>query len=388
MPVIQPRNTHIQPRNTQTVDTARSMLSAITPMAQQQYNNALKVNGIQALIYSKMYAGRVCSCSNPLDVSQSAPVLDEQGNASQEHIHSLLTGSNVSIKRYGQRSSNTADRSTLLPNAHIDIEQHIITTDLADPVGETVYDDAPPIDEIPLGAGYAGRCAVCCGTGFVGGFQPHNGTLYTVDATFPTVFYKATRNQTVFPNTIDFLVDDASIEFSLILTKAAKGGVVRVFDGDTEVDGYNLLRWKNSAWVAFNPLDTSNYDGLEHKFKLTGPAGSITHLQLYIQQSAFELIEYPKLTLTGDLSVIEGIDAVSLNLGPTVASIQPWDIVVDLTYGKLWLITNSNPFNDANLRLHGWDCQARLVQPIEVFTTLYQPRLNLHRPSVVFNRRY
>jgi len=390
MPIASHHNTQILARNTQTVDAALATLAAITPIAQQQYDNALKINGIPTVVYTRLTSGVRCTCSDSHDASKSAPIFDEDGNATQDHIQSILTGTKVSIKRYGTRTSkDPAGSDTLIDGAHISFDKHVLTTRLDDPVGETVVGDDEFIDEVGLGAGFAGRCGVCFGTGWVGGFTPQHANRQVIDSTYPTTKYNATLNQDVYPHTME-IFEGGYLEFSLILIKGAHSvECIRLFDNDVEIPStqWSLTVDGGSGWQPLTFDTLLNYcTGSPVKVRLTF-VGTLTHLEIQLALSKLPNVEYPRLNATADRSVLEGIDPVSLNVGPTVPKVSADDVMVDTVYGKLWLVTASNWFNDARLNQHGYDVSARLIQTPEIFNLLYRPITDISKPPVIFNRK-
>jgi hypothetical protein len=393
MPARFSSNRKIQPRNTRIVDSAIDGIAATIPLAQEQVTNALEVNGIEAMIYNRLNNGRMCSCSLGTKTKNASP-LDEEGNASPEHIHSLLQGQefSVSINRYGARNTDkpSAPNEVVGKPPTLDMrEQERFSDDDAE-ANELVDDLTPFQTENVLGGVSGSVCAVCYGSGFIGGFNLVNGARIVVDADYPDATYvKASSNHAAFPHEVDLV--NGEFQFSLTHPASALSlDSCMVFHGFEPAENLTLLVMhpiNSGTWVEFDPANYQTYaDGKRRQFKVAG-TGVFTHVVFQfnlIQTPVF--IEYPKLSLTGDLTNLEGIDSVSLNVSPVVTDLDVWDIVFDSTYNKLWRITNVNPFKDRNRRNLGWDCNARLVQAYEPFANLPRREAKL-RKAVAFNRR-
>ena len=384
MSIAQHFNTQVQAKNTHSVDNAKKQLAAITPIAQQQYENALKVNGVDAIIYARLHSGRVCTCSQGKQITES-PVFDDAGNASQLHIQAMLTGTEVKIKRYGSRESNGVDVTA--QNIDVPIFHNNPTNDLDDPVDQNVIDGELDL-EFPLGAGHAGLCGVCFGTGFVGGYAPLNHNRQVVDSTSPNlVLSGVSRCPDEFPTRFEWLDPKGFIETNLLIPFNSSVVRISLYNNTDEISAANYILkvWDGADWVV-SDLTTYN-TGIMCKVRIYSVAlTKITHMEVQTSLGIHTYIEYPRLSKTGDLSVLDAVDGVSINVGPTVSSVQTFDIIADVTYGKLWLVTSSNWFNDANLNIHGWDIQARLVQSYEAMSNLYVPK-PIGSKTVRFNPR-
>lgn len=399
MPVIQPPRRNLHPRNQRAVEIAQNTIQRVAPLAQEQYNNALRVNGYDAIIYNRLHSGRKCSCS--LLEKFSPTVLDTDGNATQEHIHTLLTGSKFGIRDYNTKTSNnpnvfsfdetSADLSTP--------QDETLETISVDPDPRTTTVEGGPDDfqlEQDLGNDMAGKCNICYGNSFVGGYSVFNGIRIVLDTTFfslpDTSIPHAALNetaliQTEMPNKFEVL-DSGYVIFQTVLPKnlVSLDGL-RIWDNFTQITG--RLEIKYPADVNFVTLNANNVlnfaTGTTVQIKVS-KVRYFTHVELQFNASRVVThIEYPRLTKTGDLSVLEAIDGVSLVVGPLVTNIQPWDVIVDNVFRKIWRVTSSNWFNDRNMNIHGWDIQARLVQEYELQHNMLSRR-SQQKITTNFNR--
>jgi len=389
MPVRIPSNRNLGPRNRRTVTVAQNAIKRVAPMAQEQYDNAIQVNGYECLIYQRLENGRKCSCSKAAKVLPT--VLDEEGNATQEHINSLLTGQAFGIDEYGSQPNNkTTGNSYTSPAPNEDdfpiLEEKStnrnITPDDVNAVELEQFNDDDFILEQDAAMGSMGRCGVCFSSSYVGGYNLFNGIRLVYDTTYfdsnqkgTSKTYKATINKSQAPNTFEINDIDGYVEFDIVIPKnVIDVHFIRVFN-NFDVIPQALIQIKNSSMSDFIDLNTSNVfsfaTGLPCSIRISKLA-VFTHVELQFAATYEDTkIEYPRITKTGDVSVIEGIDSVTLVASPKVTDLKPWDIIADGVFGKLWRVTNANLFNDNHLNNHGWDIQARLVQSYEVQSYLF-----------------
>lgn len=382
MPIVQPPKRNLHPRNQKSVQIAQNTIQRVAPLAQEQYNNALKVNGYDAIVYNRLFNGRKCSCSKSAKVSPT--ILDQDGNATQEHINSVLTGTGFGIRDYNvQRSDNPAVFSFDQTQADLSVianeTTNTILSDAANPRVTTVIDEANDYDLEPeLGTDMAGKCGVCYGNSFVGGYNVFNGNRIVLDTTYfsqpdAKIPYSSTRDATILssenPNKFE-LGDSGYVIFQTVIPRNTLSlDSLRVFDNFEELRRTRLeIKFPaDNAFLTLTPQNIINFaTGLPVQLKVSG-VDRFTHIEMQFNASnEITYIEYPRLTKTGDLSVLEAIDGVSLVVGPLVPSVQPWDIIVDNVFRKAWRVTSSNWFNDRTMNMHGWDIQAKLVQEYEL----------------------
>lgn len=401
MPIVQPPKRNLGPKNRRTVEVAQNTIQRVAPLAQEQYNNALRVNGYDAIIYNRLFNGRKCSCSKAAKVSPT--VLDDDGNATQEHINTMLTGTRFGIKDYNVGTSEnpnvfsfdqTQANTEVLQNENV----NTMLPDLANPrVTTVIAEEDDYMLEPDLGSDMAGKCGVCYGNSYVGGYNVFNGSRTVLDTTFFTqpdlkIPYASSSDASILntecPNKFE-LGDSGYIVFQTIIPKNTIAlDSMRVFDNFQEVRRVRLeIKHPNDvSFVTLSPMNILNFaTGLPVQLKVSG-VSCFTHVELQFNLSeVIAYVEYPRLTKTGDLSVLDAIDGVSLVVGPLVPSVQPWDVIVDNVFKRAWRVTSSNWFNDRTMNIHGWDIQARLVQEYELQFNL--PRRNSQKKVTTnFNR--
>ncbi len=394
------------PRNNRAAEVAKTRLTAITPLAQKEIMNSLGVNAFPSLIYKKLNpgAGRVCTCSKALDVSPAAPLFDEQGNASQEHIQSLLQGKEFSIQDYGREpltgdviGPNGSPVKTLQDPNQLIRNPGIETSDPSDPLATEITNSDDFVAEVNPGAYENGSCSICYGTGVVGGFQVYGGQRIIIDSTFNNLeFFHANVDQSEAPNIISFFAPDSYVGFNLTLPYGAVVQSVRAWKGRTPVAVWVQI-YVNGSWLPFDQTVAAQYmDGLPHQMRLISPSSEevrLSHMEIQLYQVDLVPVEFPHLSRTGDLSVLDPIQDVSLYIPPVVPYLYPGDLVADSVYGKLWRLKTVQYNKDSQMRNMAYDCEARLVQDYEYINDLLipqgittaqvtlEPRLSVQNPS-------
>ena len=394
------------PRNSRVAEVAKTRLAAITPLAQQEIMNSMGVNSFPSLVYKKLVpgAGHVCTCSKQLDVSPGSPLFDADGNASQEHITSLLEGGEFGINDYGrspttgkQIGPNGSPVTTLQDPATLERNPTLTTTEPDDPLATQVVNEDDFVGEVNQGAYENGSCSICYGTGVVGGFQLYGGQRIIIDSTMPGLqLFHATVDQTQAPHQISLLAADAYAAFSMSLPFGATVQTVRVWNGRKQVPVWVQIN-VNGTWQPFDQTVAAQYmDGLPHQLRLTSMISqeiTFTHAEIQLYQVGMIPIEFPHLSRTGDLSILDPVQDVSVYIPPTIPFLYPGDLIADSVYGRLWRLKTVQYNKDASMRNMAFECEARLVQDYEYLSDLWvptgittaqvtlEPRLNVQNPS-------
>lgn len=375
------------PRNNRAAEVAKTRLAAITPLAQQEITNSIGVNGFPSMIYKKLVpgSGHVCSCSKSINASPSAPMFDEAGNATQEHIASLLEGSQFGIMDYARQPTQAnqsaplggpettlTDPATLLRNPNLQ------TSDPSDPVATDIVPESDEGSfEVNPGAYENGSCSVCYGTGVVGGFQLYGGQRIVIENSFSGLtLNNVTLDQTEAPHQLIFYAADAAMNFNLVLPYGAILQRAQAFLGRERAPVWLQIQ-TSSGWQPFDFTTAAQYmDGLPHSLRAVSGVTQevrITHIEIQLYQIGMIPIEFPHLSRTGDLSILDPVQDVQLYIPPSVPYLYPGDIVADAVYGKLWRLKTTQYNKDSSMRNMAFECEARFIQPYEYLSDLWVP---------------
>lgn len=393
------------PRNNRAVAVAQHRLTQITPLAQKEWLNSIAVNGWPSVIYNRLTAGRTCSCSVKIaNAPDQVEIFDERGNASQEHIHTLLTGGRFSIQDYGPINNKGNDPNpepVFLPNVIAasgagnrvasEANNDRVGFDVGDPLATLVEElvDAEASEANPDAYDNNG-CQVCYGTGFVGGFRILNGVRMVIDARFPTLtLVRSQVVQTETPFAIEFLGNDASAEWVLAVPKTLTWTTYKVWNNrDHSRARLELLdesgespQWVPATVVTMRQACT----GLPTRFRIVGQDGErFTHVELQGVTGKLIQVEFPTIQKGGTTNnILDGTQDVDLNFGANVPVLNPGDIVADSVLGLSWRIVSRGSQSDGQRRTVGWTASARVVQPFERIHNLPIPDAKQAQPAVL-----
>jgi len=253
-------------------------------------------------------------------------------------------------------------------------------------LGEAV--DLDSITKYDLGLlGYTDvSCPICFGSGFVGGYSPMGGMR--------KVFCFGTdQNDMVLPFDAEIqpiedipTVTTRSVEFWMTFpASAAFVDAFQLWNRTEAVPLPDQMAFEDTDLELSSPKDLLRYcDGKRHKltFQWENPV-TFTHMEIQFGLSGFDAnFELPKLSRSSDQSILENTDPFQVVLSPRVPFVQPLDVIVESTHGKVLEVKSVSGWNDRKRTILGWEVDVRPVQPQELFSML--PR---RLPEEVLNSR-
>lgn len=388
MPVVHSSNNSIIPSNTRAVDVARDALFNISSIQQRRYHNAFEVNGYDCIVYNKLRQGEVCSCQGRQKTFTS--LLKEDGKLPMEVMDKMLTGglefkinlnpTSRSKPSPDMRNSrgyaldtnpNTFTESKRVDgvsNDTYDVKSSKLSEGLADTiVPELLDEDADFDDNVSL---QDSPCAVCFGTGWIGGYSVLNGFRKVLSSTSAKEV-----DGTIEYNTTPFSFFAKSVAFAVVLPK-----------GFYSLDCFKV--WNNTKVASAAKISIDNIqfssllfkslsDGREHTIRIDfDELTYFTHLEIQSNLSShFSKIEFPKF----DLQKLESSDYtadVGIVASSQIPNLYPGDILAESFSNKLFMIASSSPLADSFRNYYGWDCNSRVIQGSEILNMLpRRPRL-------------
>lgn len=420
MPMVTRTLRQAQPKNRGVERIARSSLDNLMPLIQEQQNNAMAVNAYPVIFYSKKNTGIKCTCSivdpstatNPdgtpntgtLPSEPGVHVLNPDGSGTDAYISSMLNGAAISIDRYGSRNKEQNNPQRSLPHSPLYQSDDVINKSgsLNDPFADQVepfdtknlFDDdsLATLNENLLTGNAVEGCAVCMGTGFVGGYDPVNGLRIVLDAQAEEVMVNNfSISSEKHPNTFQVLADgipsggEQSVQYKITLPIGVIGvDCIRLWNNGTQItNGFRFEILVNSEWVeADEQTILSQCDGLDHSLRMVLIEGStideFTHLELQLDTGSNPLyVEWPRQSASQVLTLPdeENLDPVQVIISPYVPSVHIKDVIAEMKNGRPWLITTVTDFKDRELSVNGWDVSARLIQKTEWVYNLFVRRL-------------
>lgn len=390
-----PSNRKLHPQNSKVVDKAIDRIKTTAPIAQEKYWNAFRVNGYTCNVFNILGQGIKCTCSYKGTSGSIAPILDENGNAPDSFIQSMISGGlSYGIEEYGTEPTNPLKPNTKITqlDTHSTVPTNRVeNTNLDTPNMDFTIEDFTEEDLNPtLSNATSNKCGICFGSGYVGGFELCFGNRIVLDSTYKeTKQFGYTIDTVASPNVFEQMVEqDSYVEFTVTLpvsvfyisalnlkcnVESAYGIIEASLDGNT--------------YTEVSPSNLKNYC-VGYPIKLRVSECSIfTHLEIQLVLSdEVTYLEYPKMNKTGDISVLDDTGDVLIYVSPKIPLIKPKSIIVDNTLGKIWRVINVGDHKDRNINIHGWEVNARLVQSYELFTILPINKTSQRQKQTNLNR--
>ena len=403
-------NNRVLPNNARAADVAKSAVDRIIDVQNRKYQAAFQVQGYSGILYCALTHGTPCGCHS-INNGLKAPRLDTSGNAKPEDINQMLTGNrDFKIQVYGVKPTKidpNAPAGSLPSLWEVDEEADPLldpffgidskrgaagkpldyySNDKNDPRAATILPDGmgpngPVTQDISdlmsdFDASSFGitdvSCPMCFGTGFLGGFSVYNGWRHVLNYQHEGATFNGNTVST--EETVPYVNTDYAKFPSVLIPNHCVGvDALRVFANRVPV----------GASVFVDDIQLRNHnellkyaDGRPHDIVLQfGNKVNFTHLELQLNQSDKPaLFEFPKTTKGGQQNLLESMQNVNISLSPQIPRVFPKDILIDSTLNKVWQITSVNNWNDRKYRTLGWECDARTVQPAELYTLLPRRR--------------
>ena len=214
-------NRRLKAANTKAVPYAIKRIETTAAVAQQRLDNTLKVNGFPCIVYNRLSNGVKCTCTQGVKNSPITPILDVNGNASKAYIQELVQGSSFEITPYAETISDNAFSPVIydVDRYKTQKKEYAPTTIDNDPLG-TDLESELNIDNIEFNADMlmTGKCNICFGSGYVGGYSLHNGNRIVLDSTWA---YKIQNGYTVVQTDSPFSFEQLDplgyVEFNVVI---------------------------------------------------------------------------------------------------------------------------------------------------------------------------
>lgn len=392
MALILRNNRSLQPRNNGSVNIARSAIDQTLPRAIRQYENALSVNGFPIIYYRRRNTGLRCTCcggqtpTGPVpmtpDVLQpGVTVLDSEGAGTEDFLNSMLQGSVFSIDRYGSRNrmvdANGGDNpqrsvphSPLIQSKEIHNKSGDMDDPFVDQLEPTDTDDLfdTGIENNLAVATATTGCAVCLGTGWVGGYDPSNAMRVVYDTQAPWSG-SLLLDQTSAPDRW-LLQGDRTVSIKVLMPAGAVGlEAFRVWNNRDQISQVQAWLRTPNGTVLFD-RDVPNFcDGTYKHITLvfSEAVEAFTHLEIQFEMGLSPVYaEWSRLSYNENLQLPENMDTPNLVISPSLPHVSLYDLVTESVYRKIWKITSSNPAFDRERQVNGWEVTARLLQTYEL----------------------
>lgn len=384
MPTRFVTNNKVLPANSRVVDTAERAVTEIIPIQQRRYMNAFRVQGIEVLVYNLLVQGRPCSCQSA--GKQINGMLNEEGKASVSDINRIITGNTeFSVTPYSEGYDPALPEETSpwsTGNKYQGVWD-LVNKDPSNPFqhntegGPDVFGDDGPKQKIDLNEllgetdntmyGHSDTaCAICFGSGFVGGYSASHSFRHVIPA-----------NDVIVENgTLDMLARPLQVTNAYSWTQRVTlpKGAVSV-DSTTVWNNFELVPglWTidgapvktDRQWLAF-------CDGRPHLLKFTffAPA-NFTHVELqFAMSSESQYFEFPRRPSSANTDLLERMEPFQIVMSPNVQQLSDQDIIVESQQGKVLVVQNVSEWHTRQLNVLGPEARVRVIQPQEPFRIL------------------
>jgi hypothetical protein len=383
MPVRTSNNNRILSANARNADVAERAIQEILPTQQMRYQSAFRVQGFQGVLYNRLYQGQKCTCKSTQ--KHLASRLDESGKAKPGVLNELLTGAVFDVSGYGQSLPRTDPfDSVTSPAAPVNKHQGdfdiVAETPLSlptrVPTGPDFGDNGPldlgfDIDELAsdFDASAIGMtevaCAVCFGSGFVGGYTPLYGRriVRTVDQV------RLTSTDAIDALQNPWRATSTGFSFTEILPYGALAvDIFRVLCDHKPVAANFTIDGQ-----PINEVTVLKYcDGRPHLVEVKFSEAKVwTHVEIqFATSSDIAFFEFPKLNKSSDTSLLDNTEPFQIILSPLIPTVQVEDLFTESTTGKALIVQSVNTWNTRQRQTLGWECQVRVIQEPEIYNLI------------------
>lgn len=369
MPFID-RKSSLTAGNARASDVAARMVEHLVPIQQQRMISAFRVQGIQAILYSHLTQGKICTCKS---ANHEVAKLSPDGKADSGTINRVLAGnSNFGISSYldtPEDEFDAFDDTPTSPNSPFNKWLGDLKTTKDNPSDDpTVEDDgqASPDLEDMLGGfdlssiGYSDvACPICFGSGYVGGFSMMGGFRKVL---VPSDL--ATHSTLELPS---FALSPGTHQATVVFPMGCTGlDVFRAMNGpdviaaDFSLNGQSL-KGKNILRYC---------DGRPHLLEISTQS-SMTHVEIQFATTKQSLyFEIPRLSRSADISFLEQQEPFQIIVSPDIPMLKSLDVIAESQRGKFLIVQSVNEWNTRTRQMLGHEVMVRVAQPQELYRIL------------------
>lgn len=380
MPLIDKKQ-NLVPANGRASDVAARLTEDIASIQQARMMSAFRVQGVAGILYNRLGAGIVCSCkSHEKQVQARTGDKEEIGAGNRVQTNEAKFGVGVynpsSPDDEFEDIDNFHDAETSPDNAlsqwmgdlhkpgrEKDGANMIVDISANGEAGQFSPDLDDIINQFDFGSiGFSDvSCAVCFGSGFVGGYSQFRGwrrvisvTQFTSDSTFDLT--KSPLSIRAGTHTFTTVLPFGAIILDVFrpMNDALAVPAQILIDGE-DVANKRVLNW---------------FDGKPHTITIVVDA-PITHFEMQAGLSNESVyFEFPKRTKNQDIALLEKTEPFQIILSPEIPQIDVLDIFAESQSGKILIVQNTNGWNTRNRQFLGWEVTVRVAQPAELWRLL------------------
>jgi hypothetical protein len=206
-------------------------------------------------------------------------------------------------------------------------------------------------------------CPICFGTGYAGGYAPFRAWRHVV---LPTEL----ESYSVY-DLPSFELSPGSHKTTVVLPR----GAVRLDSFRAMCNNQQVTATLYLDGVALSGKRVLDFfDGKPHELRIDTD-NPLTHFEMQAGLSNEPVyFEIPKLTKSGDLSLLDQQEPFQIVVSPDIPMLQTLDVIAETQMGKMLVVQQANPWNTRNKNMLGYECMVRVAQPPELWNILPQRR--------------
>lgn len=259
--VSRPKGPYLPAKNNRLVSVGQRNLEALHHNNRQNVVNAISATGYPITLYNTLRQGIKCSCMHVQQPSNE--ILDTEGKLSERDMVALLEPSSgmldyggetfpsqnlqtvnpvkrIELNNTAKAVLNPSERPSQTQADHVDTHHGRLVDDWNDLEMDTEFDEVLTPERFMANQGRA--CAVCFGTGYVGGYELLHGTRIVL-----TPLHQHERSGSVTldrnasPNAFDSL-SDGWVRFEVVLPRGSEYALFPRLFNNTQAIPYREWR--------------------------------------------------------------------------------------------------------------------------------------------------
>lgn len=393
--ITRPKAPYLPPKNNRLISVGQRNLEALQHNNRQNVINAIQSTGYPITLYNTLRTGLKCSCT----YVQQPPneILDSEGKLTEQDMTALLTPGSGLVD-YGSDTHSSQNLQSNLPVKRItlnDTSQPVLNP--RETLVQTQFDERAQFDrmlddwgeedldpsfsdEITTERFFANQgraCAVCFGTGYVGGYELMHGTRILLT---PMMEHEKadgmTIDRTASPNCFNSY-SDGWVRWQVLLPRGTEYALYpRVFNNTTPIP-YSEWKLVDSAGTELDPahikeMATGKYVYVELRFKEL----TFTHVELILSNRPPDQplkADSPEIQTLTDVTRMDAKSPVTWILGGTY-NISKRSVVIDHLprLSRHWRVNDIQERRDNLSFIYEQTLTSRLVDLYEL-TQLLRP---------------
>lgn len=387
---------------------AQDAVDAAVNRANRQLIEAINVDGVRYLHWSKAMEGFACTCKGVKpEQTDGGGLTNVDTTLHQPSISWSLTDSDsFEVRGIGDKRQSRDDgyheigteKFGLVDDAEVD--KRTIRVDFNEDDLETDSDDdsnyvANILDNLSLNTGNA-QCGICLDTGLVNGYKLVGGDRIIFDASgqMPVISSPGfTVNKEATPYRFTFLGADSGYvlwkwKVPAYFTRALS---VVVRNNTNAAHGfrveYKLSVETQDIWKELTAEAINSFKGLsvEIFIRVVCIANDainkeFSHVEISLQYTDFKKLQMPPLTDNSNLAVYESPISVAVIVPPSEQKVQPLDIFYEGKYDRMWKVIDVTDAMTSKFQVFGWQVTLRLLmnsETAQVLRVFRDPELNV-----------